>query len=124
MDRIPLVNLLPTLVALLLLQGVVSAQSRSVVSSGNQLLQSKDDSNIQNRILAFLLHKNRVPDQDDVIEIEMASRITELQELDAIREALNLERQLSSRAMDRASSQPAKRSDGKYVCINVLPVLA
>ncbi|XP_049321893.1 urotensin 2 domain containing [Astyanax mexicanus] len=114
MDRIPLVNLLPTLVALLLLQGVVSAQSRSVVSSGNQLLQSKDDSNIQNRILAFLLHKNRVPVQDDVIEIEMASRITELQELDAIREALNLERQLSSRAMDRASSQPAKRSDACF----------
>ncbi|KAL7866639.1 hypothetical protein AOLI_G00144530 [Acnodon oligacanthus] len=80
MDRIPSANLLPTLLTFLLLQGVLNVQTRSLVGSGNQVFQSKDDANIQNRIIALLLHKNIIPDQEDMIGLELGSRIAELQE--------------------------------------------
>ncbi|XP_036442000.1 urotensin 2 domain containing [Colossoma macropomum] len=114
MDRIPSANLLPTLLTFLLLQGVLNVQTRSLVGSGNQVFQSKDDADIQNRILALLLHKNIIPDQEDIIGLELGSRIAELQELEALREELNLKRQLGSRAMDRTNSQPSKRGDACF----------
>ncbi|KAI4900009.1 hypothetical protein NFI96_014512 [Prochilodus magdalenae] len=115
MDRIPSVNLVPTLLTFLLLHGVLHVQARSIVGSGNQVFQSKDDANLQNRIIALLLHKNIIPEQEDVIGLELAGKIAQLQELEALREELNLEKQLASRTMDRASSRPSKRGDGEFL---------
>ncbi|XP_066503358.1 urotensin 2 domain containing [Hoplias malabaricus] len=115
MDRIPSVNLLPTLLAFLLLNCVLHVHLRSLAGpAGNQVFSSKDDGSIQNRIIALLLHKNQIPDQEDMPGLELANRIAELQELETLREQLELEKQLASITMGRASSQPRKRGDACF----------
>uniref|UniRef100_A0A4W4FKC0 Uncharacterized protein n=1 Tax=Electrophorus electricus TaxID=8005 RepID=A0A4W4FKC0_ELEEL len=80
MDRIPSMNLRPGLLAFLLLHGILTVQCRNLIGPGNQGFQSKDDSSIQNRIIALLLHKNIISDQDDDNGLELAIRIAQLQE--------------------------------------------
>ncbi|NP_001245247.1 urotensin 2 domain containing precursor [Danio rerio] len=96
-------------IAFLLLVGAFSVHTRSLESPVNQVFQSKDDSDIQDQILAFLLRKNVMPLQEkDLLGLELARKITELQEL---QKELNLERKLVSNAMDNRRSMTRKRDD-------------
>ncbi|RXN18036.1 urotensin 2 domain containing precursor [Labeo rohita] len=80
MDRPSSGSLLPRL-AFLLLIGALNVHTRSLASPVNQVFHSKDDSDIQNQILAFLLRKNIMPvPEKDVIGLELARKIAELQE--------------------------------------------
>ncbi|XP_067271197.1 urotensin 2 domain containing [Pseudorasbora parva] len=114
MDRKPSGSLLPRL-AFLLLIGALHVHTRSLASPANQDFHSKDDSDIQNQILAFLLRKNIMPVQEkDVLGLELARKITELQELAVLQEELNLERKLVSNAIEEDRSMISKRDDACF----------
>ncbi|XP_056304524.1 urotensin 2 domain containing [Danio aesculapii] len=99
-------------ISFLLLVGAFSIHTRSLESPVNQVFQSKDDSDIQSPILAFLLRKNVMPVQEkDVLGLELAREITELQEL---QKELNLERKLVSNAIDNRRSMTSKRDDACF----------
>uniref|UniRef100_A0A672Q921 Urotensin 2 domain containing n=1 Tax=Sinocyclocheilus grahami TaxID=75366 RepID=A0A672Q921_SINGR len=108
MDRLSSGSLLPRL-AFLLLIGALNVHTRSLASPVNQVFHSKDDSDVQNQILAFLLRKNIMPVQEkDVIGLELARKIAELQE------ELNVERKLVSNAIEKERSMTSKRDDGCF----------
>ncbi|XP_073699909.1 urotensin 2 domain containing [Garra rufa] len=114
MDRPSSGSLLPRL-AFLLLIGALNVHTRSLASPVNQVFHSKDDSDIQNQILAFLLRKNIMPVQEkDVIGFELARKIAELQELAALQEELNTERKLVSNAIEKERSMTSKRDDACF----------
>ncbi|XP_067253004.1 urotensin 2 domain containing [Chanodichthys erythropterus] len=114
MDRKPSGSLLP-LLAFLLLIGALNVHTRSLASPVNQVFHSKDDSDIQNQILAFLLRKNIMPVQEkDVLGLELARKITELQGLAALQEELNLERNLVSSAIEKERLMTSKRDDACF----------
>ncbi|XP_076880697.1 urotensin 2 domain containing [Brachyhypopomus gauderio] len=113
MDRAPSMNLQTRLLAFLLLHGILIVQCRNLISPGNQAYQSKDDASIQNRITALLLHKN-ILNQDDDIGLELAIRTAQLQELEALREELSMEKELVSRAVEKEASQPSKRGEACF----------
>uniref|UniRef100_A0A8C1W882 Urotensin 2 domain containing n=1 Tax=Cyprinus carpio TaxID=7962 RepID=A0A8C1W882_CYPCA len=74
MDRLSSGRLLPRL-AFLLLIAALNVHTRSLASPDNQVFHSKDDSDVQNQILAFLLRKNIMPVQEkDVIELDARKR--------------------------------------------------
>ncbi|XP_035379303.1 urotensin 2 domain containing [Electrophorus electricus] len=107
-------NLRPGLLAFLLLHGILTVQCRNLIGPGNQGFQSKDDSSIQNRIIALLLHKNIISDQDDDNGLELAIRIAQLQEVEALREELNMEKQLASRPLEKETPLPSKRGEACF----------
>ncbi|KAK9967435.1 hypothetical protein ABG768_001836 [Culter alburnus] len=114
MDRKPSGSLLP-LLAFLLLIGALNVHTRSLASPVNQVFHSKVDSDIQNQILAFLLRKNIMPVQEkDVLGLELARKITELQGLAALQEELNLERNLVSNAIEKERLMTSKRDDACF----------
>ncbi|XDV22242.1 hypothetical protein PO909_027183 [Leuciscus waleckii] len=114
MDRKPSGCLLPRL-AFLLLIGALNVHTRSLASPENQVFHSKDDSDIQNQILAFLLRKNIMPVQEnDALGLGLSRKITELQELAVLQEELNLERKLVSNAIEKERSMTSKRDDACF----------
>ncbi|XP_077082821.1 urotensin 2 domain containing [Siphateles boraxobius] len=113
MDKKPSGSLLPRL-AFLLLIGALNVHTRSIASPENQVFHSKDDSDIQNQILSFLLRKNIMPVQEnDALGLELARKITELQEV-FLQEELNLERKLVSNAIEKERSMTSKRDDACF----------
>uniref|UniRef100_A0A672QDN5 Urotensin 2 domain containing n=1 Tax=Sinocyclocheilus grahami TaxID=75366 RepID=A0A672QDN5_SINGR len=110
MDRLFSGSLLPRL-AFLLLIGALNVHTRSLAI--NQVFHSKDDSDVQNQIWAFLLRKNIMPVQEkDVIELKLARKIAELQE--ALQEELNVERKLVSNAIEKERLMTSKRDDACF----------
>uniref|UniRef100_A0A8D3D4I5 Uncharacterized protein n=1 Tax=Scophthalmus maximus TaxID=52904 RepID=A0A8D3D4I5_SCOMX len=65
MDRFTVVNYCLGLLGLLLLQGVLNVDGRSMFNSGNHFLNPKEDTDAQSKILALLLHKSLVPVEKD-----------------------------------------------------------
>uniref|UniRef100_A0A8C1M5B0 Urotensin 2 domain containing n=1 Tax=Cyprinus carpio TaxID=7962 RepID=A0A8C1M5B0_CYPCA len=107
-------RLLP-LLAFLLLIGALNFHTRSLASPVNQVFHSKDDSDVQNQILAFLLRKNILPVQEkDVVGLKLARKITELQELVALQEELNVESKLVSNAIEKERLMTSKRDDSCF----------
>ncbi|XP_035503752.1 urotensin 2 domain containing [Scophthalmus maximus] len=97
MDRFTVVNYCLGLLGLLLLQGVLNVDGRSMFNSGNHFLNPKEDTDAQSKILALLLHKSLVPvEKDDPLGLELANKLAELEELRALREDLELERQITA----------------------------
>uniref|UniRef100_A0A8C1WNV4 Urotensin 2 domain containing n=1 Tax=Cyprinus carpio TaxID=7962 RepID=A0A8C1WNV4_CYPCA len=114
MDRLSSGRLLPRL-AFLLLIGALNFHTRSLASPVNQVFHSKDDSDVQNQILAFLLRKNIMPVQEkDVVGLKLARKITELQELVALQEELNVERKLVSNTIEKERLMTSKRDDSCF----------
>ncbi|XP_051977407.1 urotensin 2 domain containing [Xyrauchen texanus] len=114
MERLTSASFLPQLLAFLIVISTLSIRIRSLASPVNQVFHSKDDSDIQNQIVAFLLRKNIMPAQEDVVELELASKITELQKLAVLKEELNLEKKLVSNAIEKERSMPNKRDDACF----------
>ncbi|KAM4629828.1 urotensin 2 domain containing [Polymixia lowei] len=61
MDRVASVNYCLGVLGLLLLQGVLSVEGRSILNPGNHVFNPKEDTDAQSKILALLLHKSLVP---------------------------------------------------------------
>uniref|UniRef100_A0A673KDB4 Urotensin 2 domain containing n=1 Tax=Sinocyclocheilus rhinocerous TaxID=307959 RepID=A0A673KDB4_9TELE len=79
MDRLFSGSLLPRL-AFLLLIGALNVHTRSLASPVNQVFHSKDDSDVQNQILAFLLRKNIMPVQEKNLIVSLLFQLEALQE--------------------------------------------
>ncbi|KAM7387875.1 hypothetical protein PAMP_024086 [Pampus punctatissimus] len=97
MDRVTVMNYCLGLLSLLVLQGVLNVEGRSIFNTGNHVFNPKEDTDAQSKILALLLHKSLVPvENDDPLGLELANKLAELEELRALREDLELERQITA----------------------------
>ncbi|XP_070764329.1 urotensin 2 domain containing [Enoplosus armatus] len=97
MDRVTVVNYCLGLLGLLLLQGVLNVEGRSIFNPGNHAFNPKEDTDPQSKILALLLHKSLVPvEKDDPLGLELANKLAELEELRALREDLELEKEITA----------------------------
>ncbi|XP_008290251.1 urotensin 2 domain containing [Stegastes partitus] len=111
MDRVSVESYCLGLLGLLLLQGVLHVEGRSMFIPGNHVFNSKEESDSQSKILALLLHKSLVPvDKDDALGVELANKIAELEELRALREDLELERKITAN-MAEGKSITRKRGE-------------
>uniref|UniRef100_A0A8D0CNY4 Urotensin-2B n=1 Tax=Sander lucioperca TaxID=283035 RepID=A0A8D0CNY4_SANLU len=65
--------------------------------TGNNVFNPKEDTNHQSKILALLLHNSLVPvEKDDPLGLELANKLAQLEELQALREDLELEREITA----------------------------
>ncbi|XP_034387226.1 urotensin 2 domain containing [Cyclopterus lumpus] len=97
MDRVTVVNYCLGLLGLLLLQGVLHVEGRSMFNPGNHVYNPKEDTDSQSKILALLLHKSLVSvEKDDPQGLELANKLAELEELRALGEDLELERDITA----------------------------
>ncbi|XP_041695896.1 urotensin 2 domain containing isoform X1 [Coregonus clupeaformis] len=121
MDSVVSVNYWLGLLAFLLLQGVVSVEGRSIFNpdvlpfatySGNHVYPQRGDTDAQNKILALLLHKSLEPiERNYALGLELANKLEELEEIEALKEDLELERELSSNTLAEDKSIPRKRGE-------------
>ncbi|XP_052376782.1 urotensin-2B-like [Oncorhynchus keta] len=129
MDSFVSVNYWLGLLAFLLLQGVVSVEGRSIFNpgesaglvnecvcrfpptySGNHVYTQRGDTDAQNKILALLLHRSLEPiERNDSLGLEFANKLAELKEIEALKEDLELERELSSNTLAEDKSILRKR---------------
>ncbi|KAJ8418655.1 hypothetical protein AAFF_G00001540 [Aldrovandia affinis] len=116
MDRTLSVNLCFGLVALLLLHRALTVQGRSILSPGHRVFHPKEETDVQNKVIAFLLRKNLVPLAVERNDLEMASNIAELEELENFKENLELQRELASDAIRTEMSLPRKRGMQNQSC--------
>ncbi|KAM8745847.1 urotensin 2 domain containing [Acanthopagrus schlegelii] len=64
---------------------------------GNSVFNPREDADAQSKILALLLHKSLAPvEKDDPLGVELANKLAELEELRALREDLQLEREITA----------------------------
>ncbi|XP_055795271.1 urotensin 2 domain containing [Salvelinus fontinalis] len=118
MDKTVSVNYWLGLVAFLLLQGVVSVEGRSIFNPGNHVYQQREGTDGQNKILAFLLHKSLEPvERNDALGLHLDNKLAELEELEALKEGLELERELSSNVLAEDKSIPRKRDCFWKYCV-------
>ncbi|KAM8873939.1 urotensin 2 domain containing [Spinachia spinachia] len=94
MDRVTVVNYCLGLLGLLLLQGMLNVEGRSIFNPGNRVDYPKDP---QSKILSVLLPKGVVPvEKDDPLGLELANKLAELEELRALRQNLELEKEITA----------------------------
>ncbi|XP_067086756.1 urotensin 2 domain containing [Osmerus mordax] len=94
---------------LLLLQGVFGVEGRSILSPGNNVIHTKEDTDVQNKIITLLLQKSLLPvEKNDALGLDLASRVAELEELEALRDDLELK--LTANAL----STPKKRAEACF----------
>ncbi|XP_071059087.1 urotensin 2 domain containing isoform X1 [Pseudochaenichthys georgianus] len=106
MDRVTVVNYCLGLLGLVLLQGVLNVQGRSIYNPGNHVFNPKEDTDPQSKILALLLHKSLIPvEKDDPLGFELTNKLAELEELRALREDLELEREITANLAEGKSSK-------------------
>ncbi|XP_074493088.1 urotensin 2 domain containing [Sebastes fasciatus] len=97
MDRVTVVNYCLGLLGMLLLQGVLHVEGRSIFNPENHVFNPKEDTDPQSKLLALLLHKSLVPvEKGDPLGLELANKLAELEELRALREDLELEREITA----------------------------
>ncbi|XP_050932909.1 urotensin 2 domain containing [Lates calcarifer] len=97
MDRVTVVNYCLGLLGLLLLQGVLNVEGRSILNPGNRVFNPKEDMDTQSKIIALLLHKSLIPiEKDDLLGLELANKLAELEQLRALKEDLELEREMTA----------------------------
>ncbi|XP_023653995.1 urotensin 2 domain containing [Paramormyrops kingsleyae] len=117
MVRTASVTFCPTLVALLLVH-IPGADSRSLPSPVSHQFQPRQDTDVQNRLVALLLHKGLVPiSRNEVIGLEMARKMEELEELGGLKEDVDLQNELISDAVGADVSLPSKRSCFWKYCV-------
>nr|XP_057928681.1 urotensin 2 domain containing [Doryrhamphus excisus] len=110
MDRVRVVNYLFGVLALALLQGVIHVEGRSLFNTGNTIFHPKDNADVQGKILSLLLHRSSIPvEKIDPPGLELVDKLAELEELEALREDLELEKELTANLADK----PATRKRGE-----------
>ncbi|XP_076008961.1 urotensin 2 domain containing [Genypterus blacodes] len=101
MDKISAVN---CCLGLILLQGALNVEGRSLFNPGHHVFNPKEDTDDQSKILALLLHKSLVPiEREDPLGLELANKLTEFEELQALRENLELEREITANLVEGKS---------------------
>ncbi|XP_047443582.1 urotensin 2 domain containing [Mugil cephalus] len=104
MDRVTVTSYCVGLLGLLLLHGVLNVEGRSIFNPGNPVFDPKEVTDSQSKILALLLQKSLVPvEKDDHLGIELANALAELEELQALREDLELERKITANIAESKS---------------------
>ncbi|XP_056235254.1 urotensin 2 domain containing [Seriola aureovittata] len=104
MDRVPVLNYCLGLLGLLLLQGALNVEGRSIFNPGNHVFNPKEDTDAQSKVLALLLHKSLIPiEKDDPLGLELANKLAELEQLRALREDLELEREITANLAESKS---------------------
>ncbi|XP_033181850.1 urotensin 2 domain containing [Anabas testudineus] len=92
MDRVTVVNYCLGLLCLILLQGMINVEGRSIFKPGNHVFNPKEDTDAQSKILTLLLHKSLVPfEKDNPLGLDLANKLAEIEELRALREELEKE---------------------------------
>ncbi|KAM6921317.1 urotensin 2 domain containing [Xenentodon cancila] len=105
MDKVTDANCCLGLLALLLLQGVITVEGRSIFNAGNHILNQKEDLDFQNKILALLLRKSLIPvEKDHPLGMELGNKLAELEQLKDLMEELELERKISANTAEGKSS--------------------
>ncbi|KAF3835151.1 hypothetical protein F7725_027709 [Dissostichus mawsoni] len=98
MDRVTVVNYCLGLLGLVLLQGVLNVEGRSIYNPGRH--------GSTEQILALLLHKSLIPvEKDDPLGFELTNKLAELEELRALKEDLELEREITANLAEGKSSK-------------------
>ncbi|KAM8888896.1 urotensin 2 domain containing [Synchiropus picturatus] len=98
--------------SLMLLQGVICADGRTILTSGNRLYIPKEDTDVQSKILSLLLQKGLAPvERNDALGLELMNKLSDLEQLEALREDLALEREITAtlaqgKAMSRKRGEP------------------
>ncbi|KAM9848899.1 uncharacterized protein ACBR49_008185 [Aulostomus maculatus] len=111
MDRVTAVNCCVGLLGLLLLQGVMNVEGGNIYNSGNRVFNTKEDADVQSKILSLLLHKSLVPvEKSEPLGLELANKLAELEELEALREDLELEKEVTA---NLAQGKPITRKRGE-----------
>ncbi|XP_075878897.1 urotensin 2 domain containing [Nelusetta ayraudi] len=111
MERFTVVNYCFGFLGLLLLQGVLNVEGRSIFNPGNNAFNPKEDTYRQSKILALLLSKSLVPvEKDDPLGLELASKLAELEELRSLRENLELEKEITAN-LEEGKSINRKRGE-------------
>ncbi|KAM4575323.1 urotensin 2 domain containing [Fundulus diaphanus] len=104
MDRVTVANCCLGLLGLLLLQGVISVEGRSIFTSGNPVFSLRDDPDIQSKILTLLFHENLAPvEKDNSLGMKLGNELADLDELRAVWEDLELERKISANVAEGKS---------------------
>ncbi|XP_007552842.1 urotensin 2 domain containing [Poecilia formosa] len=104
MDRVTVTNCSLGLLGLLLLQGVISVEGRSIFTSGNHVFNLKDDPDIQSKIIALLFHKTLASgEKDGPLGMRLGNKLADLEELRTVWEDLELERKISANVAEDKS---------------------
>ncbi|KAL6108001.1 uts2b [Pungitius sinensis] len=102
MDRVTVVNYCLGLLGLLLLQGMLDVEGRSIFNPGNRVDNPKDP---RSRIISLLLQKGVVPvEKDDPLGLELANNLADIEELQALRDNLELEREITANLAEGKST--------------------
>ncbi|XP_056893246.1 urotensin 2 domain containing isoform X2 [Takifugu flavidus] len=111
MERLVAFDYCLGLLSLLLLQGVLNVEGRSLFSPGNDVFDPREDTDPEGKILAMLLQKSLDPvETKDPLGLELAHKLVELEQLEALREDLALERQITEN-LAKGKSINQKRSE-------------
>ncbi|MBN3273369.1 OPA1 protein, partial [Polyodon spathula] len=100
------------LLALLLMVQLQAVHGRSFLIQENQLAPGRDVTDFQDKLIALLLQKGvsgKSGRRSEINDLELASKLAELEQLAALREKLDLEKQLDSNAIGMESAHPSKR---------------
>ncbi|XP_059923363.1 urotensin 2 domain containing [Gadus macrocephalus] len=109
MDRVYSANYCLGVLGLLLLQGLLSVEGRSILNTGNNIYYPKEEPDAQRQILALLLNKSLVPiERNDIPGLELVNKLSQLEKL---RADLDLERKITADVMAEVKSLPGKRGE-------------
>ncbi|KAL1023111.1 hypothetical protein UPYG_G00036530 [Umbra pygmaea] len=111
MGRFVFVNFWLVLLAILHLQGVFGAEGRSLFNPETHVYHPREGTNVQHKILALLLHNSLVPERKDTLGLELAKKLAEVGELEALKDDLDVERELSSHALLKDKTSARKRNE-------------
>ncbi|XP_041125522.1 urotensin-2B-like [Polyodon spathula] len=108
------------LLALLLMVQLQAVHGRSFLIQENQLAPGRDVTDFQDKLIALLLQKGvsgKSGRRSEINDLELASKLAELEQLAALREKLDLEKQLDSNAIGMESAHPSKRACFWKYCV-------
>nr|XP_015216604.1 PREDICTED: urotensin-2B [Lepisosteus oculatus] len=119
MERIFSVNFCFWLLAVPLLTGTETVYGRNIWNQGNRLFRSNEESDTKNKMIALLLHKNVMPIENSEVnaDLEMVQKVAELEELESLKEDLELQKNIDTNAIGMEVSFPSKRACFWKYCV-------
>ncbi|XP_066566517.1 urotensin 2 domain containing [Amia ocellicauda] len=106
------------LMALLLMNEVETVHGRAFLNEGNNLFRVKEDSDVQNKIIALLLQKSLLPiGRTETNGGQQITHNAKLEELEALKEDLDLQKMMASNVLGMELSFPSKRACFWKYCV-------
>ncbi|NP_001267511.1 urotensin 2B L homeolog precursor [Xenopus laevis] len=119
MDKVTSIHLCLGTLTFLVMISMHSAQTKPYLLQDNELFPEKEDSSHQNMLLTFLLNKHLPLRRPSSFELELESKLEQLEQLEKLKEQL-----LEGKASDvtyavegMASSHPNKRACFWKYCV-------